>query len=169
MIFEIFLRPILLVFGLLAGITIFAAQVRILNDIWPLVTSNLTGFSTENLPPGGENPTSMQVGSIVYLRSALDRFFYTVVYAITCYMMALASFKLIDLVPEHILRWMGTSVHIFGEDGGDPAGHLIRNTTVGANTIAGSAQNIIGNAQATVSHSASFARNFASGNLGNPK
>jgi conjugal transfer/type IV secretion protein DotA/TraY len=169
MIFEIFLRPILLVFGLLAGITIFAAQVRILNDIWPLVTSNLTGFSTENLPPGGETPTSMQVGSIVYLRSALDRFFYTVVYAITCYMMALASFKLIDLVPEHILRWMGTSVHIFGEDNGDPAGHLIRNTTVGANTIAGSAQNIIGNAQATVSKSASFARNFASGNLGNPK
>jgi conjugal transfer/type IV secretion protein DotA/TraY len=166
MIFEIFLRPILLVFGLLAGITIFAAQVRILNDIWPLVTSNLTGFDTEtakNLPTA---TATMQVGSIVYLRSAIDRFFYTVIYAITCYMMALASFKLIDLVPEHILRWMGTSVHIFGEDGGDPAGHLIRNTTVGANTIAGSAQNIIGGAQTAVSQSSKFARNFASGNLG---
>jgi hypothetical protein len=163
MILEIFLRPILLVFGLLAAITIFAAQVRILNEIWPLVTSNVAGFDADTAEKlkGGD-----QVGTLVYLRSAIDRLFYTVVYAITCYMMALASFKLIDLIPEHILRWMGTSVHIFGEDNGDPAGHLIRNTMVGSQVVTGSAQQIFEGGRSAISNTTNFARNVAGGTIG---
>ena len=45
LIFEIFLRPILTVFALIAAILIFSAQVRVLNFIWDIVTTNVTGFS----------------------------------------------------------------------------------------------------------------------------
>jgi conjugal transfer/type IV secretion protein DotA/TraY len=161
MILEIFLRPILLVFGLLAAITIFAAQVRILNEIWPLVTSNVSGFDTGAAADGD------QTGAIVYLRSSIDRLFYTVIYTITCYMMGLSSFKLIDLIPEHILRWMGTSVHIFGEDNGDPASHLVGNTMVGSQIVSQSAQGVFQGARSAIDNSAKFARDVAKGNIVN--
>lgn len=102
MILEIFLRPILIIFGLLAAITIFAAQVKILNEIWYLVVSNVTGFNATT----AKSIPSDQVGAVTYLRGLLDRFFYTVMYAIVVYMMGMASFKLIDGLPNQIMRWI---------------------------------------------------------------
>ena len=43
MIFEIFLRPILIIFGLLAAFIIFSALVKVLNEIFSLVVVNLAG------------------------------------------------------------------------------------------------------------------------------
>jgi conjugal transfer/type IV secretion protein DotA/TraY len=57
LIFEIFVRPILTVFGLVAAVLIFTAQVRMLNVLWELVTSSLTGFEgwTETGPGAQQN------------------------------------------------------------------------------------------------------------------
>lgn len=130
LILEIFLRPILIIFGFIASITIFGAQVRILHEIWWLVVSSVSGFEHDAAAAVPANAT----GSIQFLRSAVDEFFYTVMYAIICYMMAMGSFKLIDQIPNHLLRWMGASVSTFGNDQ-DPAENLVRNAFIGTNMI----------------------------------
>ncbi len=125
LILEVFLRPILIVSGLLASITIFSALVGVLNLIFDLVVSNVGGFDqeldAEIIAGGGPAGAMSQMQNAV---AAVDTFFYTAMYAIICYMMGLASFKLVDLIPNQILRWIGASVSTFQEGAGDPVGKL---------------------------------------------
>ncbi len=147
LILEILLRPILIVFGMLAGIVIFAAQVQILNEVWQLVVSNVMGFdgSKEGLQAAADVTNTglgvgvgAEVGSIDYLRNSADRLFHTIMYAIIVYMLAMSSFKLVDLIPNNVLRWVGASVSTFGEQSGDPAANLVRYTFMGSQMALGS-------------------------------
>ena len=122
LLFEIFLRPFLIIVGLIAALQIFAAQVFVLHEIWEMVVNNVAG---KNLDPA----------NVQNLQGKVNTFFYTVLYAIVVYMLGMACFKLIDLIPNHILRWIGASVMTFGEGAGDPAGHLVRNTMFGTQHI----------------------------------
>jgi conjugal transfer/type IV secretion protein DotA/TraY len=109
---DILIRPVLIVFGLIASISIFAAQVNVLGEIWYLVESNVGGGDTVNtLAVPGETRF------LGYTRDAIDGFCYTIIYTIIVYMLGMASFKLIDLIPGKILRWMGASVSTIGVDG----------------------------------------------------
>ncbi|MGB4056659.1 MAG: DotA/TraY family protein, partial [Alphaproteobacteria bacterium] len=116
LILEIFLRPILILFGLLASISIFSALVNGLDEVFDLVVVNVTGFDRE---ADAKGPTQIE-----YYRSSIDQFFFSVIYVIICYMMANSMFKMVDQVPNQILRWMGVSVTTFSEAAGDPAGEL---------------------------------------------
>lgn len=138
LILEIFLRPILIIFGFLASIVIFGAQAQVLHEIWPLVVSNAVGFDEANTAADA-NAT----GGLRYLRSAVDNLFFTIIYAIIVYMLGMASFKMIDLVPNHILRWMGASVSTFGDQSGDPAQNLVRNSFMGSSMLSGPAQQVM--------------------------
>ncbi|MCB9983793.1 MAG: DotA/TraY family protein [Rhodospirillales bacterium] len=126
LIFEIFIRPILSVAGLVAAILIFTAQVRVLNFIWSLVTDNVGGHNSD--------PTIAIAPNIQFKREIVDEFFYTVLYAIIVYMLATASFKLIDKIPDHILRWMGQGVSSFGDINQDPTESLTRYAALGGMT-----------------------------------
>jgi hypothetical protein len=146
LIFEIFLRPILIVFGLLASISIFGAIVSVMNVTWELVLANLTGFDVK-AEITGETASGEPAESLTeFLRNPIDTFFFTVLYAIVAYMMAMSSFKLIDLIPNNILRWMGQSVSSFNDQQQDPAAALSGKATVGAqqalSTIGGSAEQL---------------------------
>lgn len=110
-----------MIFGMLASISIFSALVSILNQIFDLVTSNLGGFDSTD-------PES----TIEFARSAVDEFFFTLIYTIIIYLMALSSFKLIDLIPNNILRWMGQSVSTFNDQREDAAQTLVGKSTIGA-------------------------------------
>ena len=77
------------------------------------------------------------MGSIEYLRNAADELFHTIMYAIIVYMLAMSSFKLIDLIPNNILRWMGSSVSTFGEHSGDPAQSLVQYSFMGSQMAMG--------------------------------
>ncbi|MBI1301668.1 MAG: DotA/TraY family protein [Alphaproteobacteria bacterium] len=135
LILEIFIRPILTVFGFVAAIIIFTAQVRILNMIWDVVVTNLTGASV------GMSDNSFDIAGIETdrdasnVRGVLDQFFFTVVYAIVCYMMALASFKLIDRIPDNILRWIGGSVSAFSDINQEEIDSINRYASIGGLTI----------------------------------
>jgi conjugal transfer/type IV secretion protein DotA/TraY len=135
MLMEIFLRPILIIFGLLASIVIFSAQVRVMNDIWPLVTSNLTGYNsgTYGAPPA---PGSGQVGEIGFFRDSMDQLFFTLIYAVVVYMMCMASFKLIARIPDKVMRWMGANVDAFN-DQEDIAKGLMGKMQVGVSSMSG--------------------------------
>ncbi|MCE7887534.1 MAG: type IV secretion protein DotA [Alphaproteobacteria bacterium PRO2] len=126
LIFEIFLRPILIIFGLLASISTFAAMVFALNQTWDLVVSNLSGFDV----PSEMKGIGASMGQ--YFRSAVDELFFTAIYAIIVYMMALSSFKLIDLIPANILRWMGQSVATENDARENAAESMVSTSTVGA-------------------------------------
>lgn len=152
MIFEIFIRPILTVFGLLASIVIFSAMVRVLNEIFPLVTDNLTGFD------GTDAGATLFGGTpLEFKRSVIDEFFFTVVYTIVVYMIATSCFKMIDLVPKSILRWMGSGVQGFADAQGDAKEGLVQYAAMGGMTMSGqlagtltSGGRLAGNAAGTV-------------------
>lgn len=138
LIFEIFLRPILIIFGFIAAVTIFAALVKVLHDIWYLVVTNLTGH--EDITKA----TAKGPGSIEFYRHPIDQFFYTVLYAVIVYLIGTSCFKLIDGIPNQMLRWMGQSVSTFQENAGDPAENLVRNMYVGMSAMTGQAGSAFG-------------------------
>ncbi len=140
LILEIFLRPILIIFGLIASIIIFSAQVKVLNEIWSLVTTNLSGFDDAKAKTVGAGLT----GAVEYMRGHVDRFFFTIIYAIIVYLLAMSSFKLVTLIPNNILRWMGANVQSFGDQSDDPAQNLVRNTMLGSNIATQSVGGSIG-------------------------
>jgi hypothetical protein len=51
-------------------------------------------------------------------------------YAVILYIMGLSSFKLIDLIPNQIMRWLGTGVSTFSDLTGDAAAQLTQTTSV---------------------------------------
>ncbi len=142
LILEIFVRPILTVFGLLAAIIIFSAQVRILNIVWDTVTVNAAGFTKVDDIVGTPPATAF----IQHQRGILDQFFFTIIYTIICYMLALASFKLIDKIPDNILRWAGAGVSSYGDIAQDQVDSISRYATTGAMTLGNQASTAISGA-----------------------
>ncbi len=125
LIFEIFVRPILIIFGLIAAISVFAAAVSVLNEIFELVVTNLTGRDPNDLDPD-QTP---------FFRAAIDQLFYTVIYVVIVYMIGLSCFKLVDLVPDQIMRWLGASVTAFGDAEKNSAGQLLHKVSYGSTGV----------------------------------
>ena len=138
LIFEIFIRPILTVFGLIGGMAIFTALMRVMHDIFPLVVANLTGFDA------GIDPKAGTVLGIEYKRDIIDEFMFTIIYTIVAYMIATSSFKMIDQVPNSILRWMGAGVQSFNDQRDDAVPGLVQYAGIGgygmANQVTGAMQ-----------------------------
>ena len=130
LIFEIFVRPILTVFGLVGSMGIFTAMARTFNGIFDLAVENLTGFDCAGCQTG-------VVLGMEYKRGAIDEFFFTIIYTILIYMIATSSFKMIDQVPNSILRWMGAGVQSFSDQRGDPAQGLVQYAAFGGANMAG--------------------------------
>ncbi len=122
---EVFLRPVLIVFGLLASLIVFSALVKVLNDIFYLVIANL---------PAGSDGASFcftdTSEEYQALRGPIDEFFYTIVYAIVVYLIGISSFKLIESIPRNVMRWMGEDVAAFGDQEADAAEGLIQRIAI---------------------------------------
>ncbi len=142
LIFEVFLRPILIVFGLLASITIFSALVSVLNAVFDIVTQNLAGYDIQQ-----ELASTPANSTFKFIRSKIDEFFFTVIYAILVYLIGMSSFKMVDTIPNNMLRWMGQSVASFNDSREDPAQNLVSKTSVGSqqalSKIGGGLQSIV--------------------------
>ena len=136
LILEIFIRPILTIFGLIASVSIFGAMVSVLNDIWDLAVQNLGGKNTaaQVVSLEGASDTGSD-GAVGLIRSGIDPFFYTIVYAIAVYKMGMSSFKLIDDIPNQITRWMGQNVQSFNDGRQDPAGQMVQSVQLGSNQV----------------------------------
>ena len=118
-----------IVVGLVAAISIFSTQVRVLNLIWDMVTANVAGFSDSDI-------FATLIGNdVMFKGTPLDQFFYTIIYTIVCYMLAVSSFKLIDKIPDNILRWAGSGVSSFGDIDQDHVESLNRYVATGGMTV----------------------------------
>lgn len=109
---EIFIRPILTVFSLVAAFSIFSALVVGLNTVFTLVSHNLLG----NVSPADLSTLSTgdQKSFIAFSRGMVDQFFLSVFYILLVYTIGTGCFKLIDLIPDNIMRWSGAGVQAFG-------------------------------------------------------
>lgn len=136
LLFEIFLRPILILFGLLASISLFAAFVNVLNQIFDLVVTNLTGrnMELEGKILAGSGPQGM-MSKLGFSSTAIDEFAYTAMYAVICYVIGTACFKLVDQIPGQILRFMGSGASTFRDTSGDLVGRIADQTYRGTQLI----------------------------------
>lgn len=158
LLFEIFLRPTLIIFGFLASVSLFSSLVTSLNSIWYLVLFNSTGYDSEghfftgvwidpNLETnsGGAAPPGATQNSLDFLRGPIDELFYTCIYTIIVYMIGISCFKMIDQVPNHILRWMGVTVSTFQDSSNDPAGELSGKVYRAGNVAGAQLQGMVNN------------------------
>ena len=99
MLLEIFVRPIVTLFALVGSMFIFMALAYMLNITFGVVTANLVGYD-----PMAKLSTNM--ADVAYWRPKLDQFLFTIIYVIFMYMLATGSFKLIDHIPDGIMRWL---------------------------------------------------------------
>jgi len=127
LLFEILLRPFLIVGGFVFSITIFAALVNSVHDSYHLVVMVTSGYDMEgemnNINVGALDDFT-SAGSMSFMRGPIDEMFYSVIYVIMVYMIGLSCFKLVDTIPNNIMRWMGVTVSSFHENVGDPAGQM---------------------------------------------
>lgn len=143
LIFEIFVRPILCVFGLVGGLAIFSAMARTLNGVFDLLIANVAGFecvADTGAAAGNETFGNCTAGNTIYLdmkRNIVDEFFFSIIYTIIVYLLATSSFKLIDQIPNSILRWAGAGVQSFGDNRDDPASGLVQYAAFGGANMAG--------------------------------
>lgn len=135
LVMEIFLRPILTIFGLLASIIIFQAMVEGLNQIFETLIGSIGGTTRTSLDEAINQPDINTISNFV--RGPVDEFFYTVMYVIFVYMIGISSFKMIDAIPNQIMRWIGVNVSTFQESAGDPAGQVTQSTFTGTTMLTG--------------------------------
>lgn len=85
--FNIALRPVLMVFGLIVGLIVFYAAVSYMNLFYMMAISTAGGVATSHL--------------------FLSRLIYNGLYVIIIYICANASFKAINFLPDNAMKWMG--------------------------------------------------------------
>lgn len=87
---NVLMRPILTVFGFVGALLVFNAFVVFFNDAF--ATALVTGNSAMADPNG-----------------LIDMIVYTLVYVMTIYTAANTAFKMLDLLPNAMARWLGGS------------------------------------------------------------
>jgi conjugal transfer/type IV secretion protein DotA/TraY len=139
LILEILLRPILILFSLIASLSLLMAMINVLNELFDFVVANVGGYNAVDrlLVEAGktvaDNPDPYP---LEHYRSPIDQFFFTAIYAIIVYMIASSSFKMIDAIPNQILRWLGANLQTFGDFSGDPASGLMEMVGTGVKYMA---------------------------------
>lgn len=133
LLFEILIRPVLVVFGLLAAVAAFSSLVYVLDSIFDLVVWNVGGFDMTTVVAGSPTPAGDFMADV---RNGIDGLFYTIFYTILVYMLATSSFKLIDLIPNKVMRFL-QPVPTFHDQAGDPAENLVRNVAIGGHVLTG--------------------------------
>ena len=86
-VFNLFLRPVMTVFGLICGLVLFLIAVSFINFAYEIAVAG--------------------AGGTAYSMAALARLCYTILYVVMIYVCANHAFALIDHMPAHALDWMG--------------------------------------------------------------
>jgi conjugal transfer/type IV secretion protein DotA/TraY len=87
LIFQMFLRPVLMIFGLIAGLLIFYLGVSLLNALFAIAVAGTGGLSHGNY--------------------TIMRLVYTVIYVVLVVSLVNTSFQLIQRLPDTALQWIG--------------------------------------------------------------
>jgi len=94
LIFNIFVRPVMTIFGLIAGLIVFYVAIMLLNMTFAIAVAGTNAMSHAG------------VGYETLVRIA-----FTVTYGAAVYTCANNAFKTIGFFPEHAMRWIGQQAH----------------------------------------------------------
>ena len=114
MIFNVFLRPVLMIFGLICGLIIFIMAIVLLNATYAVAVAG--------------------TGAVLHGHPTLVRIIYTLMYGAAAYVCANNCFKPIGMFPEYAMRWIGQQAH--HEKMGD-GGNAVRGVMGQAQTFGG--------------------------------
>ena len=117
-------------------------MVKVLNEIYTLVVANLSGHDEGFTQLCGQAGTGAAGTAVAFFRGPVDELFYTVLYAIIVYMIGMSCFKLIDLIPNNLLRYMGSRASSYNDTAQDPADGLMQRLSVGSSAMTGQLTNI---------------------------
>lgn len=104
--FGILIKPVVILFALLASFVVFNAGAVFLNTIFGETVQIIT-----------ESTSSSGIKPIQFIG-------YLIVYAIIVYNLGLVSFKMIDQIPSQTMRWMGVSNPSYQDGKPDPIGSV---------------------------------------------
>jgi|GEM_PF-3245856 len=122
--FGMLIRPILILFGLLASYVLFNSGAYMLNLVFGAVVFGIRdGTSLGSFMVDDPGP----FGIVAYL----------IVYTIIIYNLGMVSFKMIDQIPAQSMRWMGQSNMQYQDGKPDPIGNLSGATTAAGTIIGG--------------------------------
>ncbi|MBO6816391.1 MAG: DotA/TraY family protein [Rhizobiaceae bacterium] len=97
---AIFLRPALIIFALLGSSLIFFGAIYLLQILF----TPLLEITREDGLYG------------------LETMIFTVIFAFIAYLLGISTFKMVDTVPNQILRWIGSGAQTFSDNREDPVG-----------------------------------------------
>ncbi len=125
LIFQIFLRPTLSLFGLIASIIMFYIGAKFLNASFYDAIRGIGAFT----------------GSMSFLAKVI----FTIAYVVMIYVMANASFKMMEQIPRQALRWMGGSASEIEHEGeGQQQALTAVGSIIGTNAITQQARSLMG-------------------------
>lgn len=90
LIFQIFIRPVLIIFGLVAAMIMFYVAAKFLNAMFYEATAGINAYSGD---------------AMLFVQKLI----YSLIYAALIYLIANMTTKMMDHIPKQALRWMGTS------------------------------------------------------------
>ena len=110
-------------------------MVNTMHEVWTVAVENVAGSGNNQVPEDMSDALNQLLDGkaeevVNWARSPVDEFFYTVMYVIVVYMVGMSCFKLIDQIPNNILRWMGQNVKTFNDSREDAGQSLVGSTYV---------------------------------------
>lgn len=107
---TILLRPIFILFALMASFTVFSAGAYFLNLIYAEAILNDLGVAADP-------------SVAAYVLNPINIMGYLLMYAVIAYNLGLVCFKMIDQVPANVMRWMGLGNLHYQDGKPDPIGN----------------------------------------------
>ncbi|MCB9986755.1 MAG: DotA/TraY family protein [Rhodospirillales bacterium] len=109
--FGVLLRPLLIIMGLIVGTLVFNAGVNFLAATFKYAIFAYNPDATCTLPGTGNAPCGLDIRNV----SGFGIITYTVLFVYLVYMLANSCFKLIDAIPDKMLRWLGGGSSFTGD------------------------------------------------------
>lgn len=111
---QLLFRPLLIVAGLILALLLMNGMFDFLNAVWMQTVIGANGTVTVN-------PTTGMVTADI---GAFGKIVYGVIYAAITYGICNTCFKAVDYVPNHALRWIGSSSDGYSSGHNEHAPHL---------------------------------------------
>lgn len=108
--FTIFLRPSLMIFGLFAGMLLSVVAITIINSTFAAVMASIT---SSHFGGGGTNTTQGSGQADI-----LELIFFMVAYVFLVVSALNKCFSMIHVIPERVMRWIGGQGDQYGEGEG---------------------------------------------------
>lgn len=127
LLFNIFLRPSLMIFGLMASMLLAVVVVTMINDAFSQVMGGIMGLSGST----GDVITTFTLG----LGNILEYIILLVAYVFFVVSALNKCFAAIYIIPENVMRWIGGQGERYGEEAA--LGEVKKGTEAGAAKIGG--------------------------------